>query len=153
MKTLHYIEVAEGGRITRSGSLAAPSLDYIRAHAEGEIVQLGAPLADCGAYRYDGRGLVRLPDRPSPDHSFDYGALQWRLEPAVAWAKVRARRDALLAASDWVTLRAQETGAPVPPEWLAYRQALRDVTQQQDPEAIEWPASVASMPTSQHGQP
>ncbi|WP_084027321.1 phage tail assembly chaperone [Delftia sp. JD2] len=33
-----------------------------------------------------------------------------------------------VAACDWVTLRAQETGDPVPEAWRAYRQALRDIS-------------------------
>lgn len=56
------------------------------------------------------------------------------------WILVRVERDRLLAASDWVALRAVETGEPVPPEWLAYRQALRDVSHQKNPFQIVWPA-------------
>ncbi len=52
----------------------------------------------------------------------------------------RAQRDALLRASDWVALRAMETGTPVPAEWAAYRQLLRDVPQQEAfPVQVEWP--------------
>lgn len=52
----------------------------------------------------------------------------------------RSQRDALLAASDWVTLRSIDLGQPVPDDWLAYRSALRDVPEQAAfPEAIEWP--------------
>lgn len=54
----------------------------------------------------------------------------------------RARRDALLAASDWVTLRAIETGEDVPGEWATYRQSLRDVPEQSKfPQTINWPAA------------
>ncbi|XVJ71817.1 MAG: hypothetical protein HEQ39_10090 [Rhizobacter sp.] len=53
---------------------------------------------------------------------------------------VRAERDALLTASDWVVMRSADRGEPVPSEWLAYRQALRDVTQQADPLNIAWPS-------------
>jgi hypothetical protein len=52
----------------------------------------------------------------------------------------RAERDARLAACDWVVTRAYEQGAPVPPAWAAYRQALRDLTAHPDfPESITWP--------------
>lgn len=51
-------------------------------------------------------------------------------------AAVRRKRDALLAASDWVVTRAVETGTPVPAEWSEYRQALRDITEQAE---IIWP--------------
>lgn len=47
---------------------------------------------------------------------------------------VRQRRDALLAESDWVTVKAVDQnaqdslGIQVPQAWLTYRQALRDIT-------------------------
>lgn len=40
---------------------------------------------------------------------------------------LRTARDGLLKASDVVVLRSVETGEPVPDEWKAYRQALRDL--------------------------
>lgn len=49
-------------------------------------------------------------------------------------ALARARRDALLAKSDWVTVKAVDQnaqdslGIQVPQAWLTYRQALRDIT-------------------------
>ena len=54
--------------------------------------------------------------------------------------EARAKRDRLLAESDWVTIRATDTGDPVPTEWQTYRQALRDIPEQTGfPEEIEWP--------------
>jgi len=55
--------------------------------------------------------------------------------------EARAKRDRLLADSDWVTIRATDTGTAVPTEWQTYRQALRDITEQTGfPENIEWPS-------------
>jgi len=52
----------------------------------------------------------------------------------------RAERDQRLAACDWVVMRAMETGTAVPAAWLAYRAALRDLTQQPGfPASIDWP--------------
>ncbi len=52
------------------------------------------------------------------------------------WNAVREERNALLAACDWTQL----PDAPVDAgDWAVYRQALRDITQQSDPFAIEWP--------------
>ena len=53
---------------------------------------------------------------------------------------MRTRRDALLAATDWRVVQAMEQGQPLAPDWQAYRQALRDITHQQDPQHIIWPA-------------
>ena len=58
-----------------------------------------------------------------------------------AAGRIRRHRDRLLAASDWVVTRATETGAPVPPAWVAYRQALRDV-----PEQPGFPLDIVSWP-------
>ena len=54
--------------------------------------------------------------------------------------EARAKRDRLLIESDWVTIRAMDTGDPVPTEWQTYRQALRDIPEQTGfPEEIDWP--------------
>lgn len=55
------------------------------------------------------------------------------------WSKVRTQRDVLLAACDWTQLPDVPLDAPTKAEWVAYRQALRDVTNQADPHNIEWP--------------
>jgi hypothetical protein len=53
---------------------------------------------------------------------------------------VRASRDAKLAATDWIVIKALETGAAVPAEAAATRQALRDITSQAGfPWEITWP--------------
>lgn len=57
----------------------------------------------------------------------------------VMWLRIRHQRDQLLAATDWRVVRAQEEGVPLQSQWLAYRQALRDITQQPDPANITWP--------------
>jgi hypothetical protein len=55
---------------------------------------------------------------------------------------VRQQRDNLLSTSDWVVIKSQETEQPVPPEWVAYRQALRDITDQPGfPLDVVWPTA------------
>ena len=53
------------------------------------------------------------------------------------WSCVRKQRDILLIECDWVG------GTDVPngikTKWNTYRQALRDVTSQSDPDNITWP--------------
>lgn len=67
---------------------------------------------------------------------------QWidgRSPNAIA-ASATTERNQRLAASDWLILRAQEQGQPVPQEWLDYRQQLRDITEQPGwPTSIQWP--------------
>lgn len=99
-------------------------------------------------------GLSVLPlDGPLPAgdwHVADGVLVAGRLELRTAeqieaeqWAVVRIERDLLLADSDWVTLRAIEQDLPVPEDWRAYRQALRDITLQPDPFSIDWPTAPA----------
>lgn len=56
------------------------------------------------------------------------------------WIIIRDRRTALLVSSDWT----QVADAPVDAAaWAVYRQALRDITTQPNPFAIEWPSTPA----------
>lgn len=55
-------------------------------------------------------------------------------------AEARSRRDNLLRSTDWIVTRAVERGESVPAVVVAYRQALRDITEQPGyPGVILWP--------------
>lgn len=78
--------------------------------------------------------------------SSDQVVRTWIVEPippASRWADVRADRNARLAASDWTQLADVPLDADGRTAWAVYRQALRDITTQPDPWAIDWP----SLPT------
>jgi hypothetical protein len=52
----------------------------------------------------------------------------------------RDSRDTLLSECDWVVVKSLESGQPIPTEWATYRQALRDLPQQDGfPVTIVWP--------------
>lgn len=51
----------------------------------------------------------------------------------------RKQRDKLLAESDWIVIKAKETGANIPSAWKLYRQALRDLPQQEGFPNVEFP--------------
>ena len=56
------------------------------------------------------------------------------------WAALRAKRDELLAASDWVVVKAQEAGEDVPTGWVNYRSLLRGLpAATSDPANPTWP--------------
>lgn len=55
------------------------------------------------------------------------------------WAKVRSERNAKLVASDWTQLVDTPLTNTEQGEWAVYRQALRDITNQEDPFNITWP--------------
>ena len=79
--------------------------------------------------------VADFPDAPvpaKPDYNPDERALEREAD------EVRTQRDALLVESDWAVL----PDAPVADEqaWKDYRQALRDVPQQNGfPTDIDWP--------------
>tara|TARA_R100000231_G_scaffold3393_3_gene6144 strand:+ start:801 stop:1070 length:270 start_codon:yes stop_codon:yes gene_type:complete len=51
------------------------------------------------------------------------------------WVRVRAERNDLLAECDWRAF----SDVALSDEWKTYRQALRDVPTQSDPDNITWP--------------
>tara|TARA_R110000744_G_scaffold120255_1_gene224095 strand:+ start:391 stop:717 length:327 start_codon:yes stop_codon:yes gene_type:complete len=61
--------------------------------------------------------------------------------PAVPMGQVRADRDALLAACDWVVTKALEAGTAVPSAWVTYRTSLRDFPAAVDLDNIVWPTA------------
>ena len=60
-------------------------------------------------------------------------------ETDIKWLQVRNERNSLLSETDWVVTKASETGVAVSDDWKTYRQALRDVPSQSDPDNITWP--------------
>lgn len=62
---------------------------------------------------------------------------------AVAWARVRELRQHRLANTDWTMLPDVPMTVERRQQWQAYRQALRDITDQPDPFNIVWPTPPA----------
>tara|TARA_A100001037_G_C14788545_1_gene473584 strand:- start:157 stop:540 length:384 start_codon:yes stop_codon:yes gene_type:complete len=54
------------------------------------------------------------------------------------WNLIRKERNRKLSETDWIVTKLYELGDPVPIEWKAYRQSLRDITTQ-DINNITWP--------------
>jgi hypothetical protein len=95
-----------------------------------------------GGLVYDSlaRQLLEKPRCAERGQVFDLDSCSWVMPASAQWEKIRRERDVLMASTDWRVVRAMESGQPLAPAWAAYRQALRDVTQQPDPFAIVWPA-------------
>ena len=55
------------------------------------------------------------------------------------WKDIRSQRDLLLGNTDWVVVKAKETGGNISSDWKKYRQDLRDIPTQKDPDKITWP--------------
>lgn len=137
MNTANYIISNLYGKILRKGTCNKSALGN-QIIGEDEYLIEGDGFQD--SWVVDGK-LLPLPRRPSEFHDFDYARKQWVANPEAAWASVKQQRARLLAGSDWMVTKAAESGQTVPPEWVAYRQALRDITLQADPWAIVWPVA------------
>ena len=103
-----------------------------------------------GVYKLN---VLTAPSHDSRTHSIQPSALyqvngKWQMhytaEPlpmAIAVKNVKAERDRLLATTDWVVIRAQETQTELPQSWAAYRQQLRALPEQPNfPYNIVWPS-------------
>lgn len=106
-------------------------------------------LAECNAKR---AVMGTMPTKSSRTHTFSkafvenedgtvtINILEHPLPQQVAEFNMRDARDGALTRSDWVVTRAYESGQPVPPEYIEYRQKLRDLTNQEGfPYDIVWP--------------
>lgn len=84
---------------------------------------------------------VPFPEKTSPlDNRFDYTTKSWVQDTSLILLEITGQRTRMLSESDWVVSRAMEQGTPVPLEWVAYRQALRDIPKQLGyPTKINWP--------------
>jgi len=111
-------------------------------HIEYQIV-IGDIPRDVSAqthyFNHDASEFVRIPDRPSMAHEFDYVDRVWKINLGRAESEARSKRSLLLARSDWTQNR--DVPEATATAWQPYRQALRDITDQPGfPEVIEWPS-------------
>jgi len=85
------------------------------------------------------QNFIEAPD--DVDHYWTFDGTTWSppaIDPNQLPLQIRAQRNQLLQASDWT----QATDVPnaFKNKWVAYRQALRDVPQQQGfPNDVVWP--------------
>jgi hypothetical protein len=124
------------GRIDRIVDVP-DSMIRIQLDAETQDFIVGA-FIDTAFYIAEGTP-VAMPEKPSEYHSFDYTTKQWvdRRTTETEWPLIRKRRNQLLQTSDWTQLPDVPLGTKE--AWAAYRQSLRDLTDQPDPFNITWP--------------
>lgn len=118
------------GKILRTGQCQDIDFD-----AQAGNYQVAEGCYDDSIYYWDGQ-FIEKPEKTSEHHVFDYEAKAWALDEERAWESIRAKRNLLLLQSDWT----QATDAPeeIKIAWQAYRQALRDITDQ-SLESLNWP--------------
>jgi hypothetical protein len=115
---------------------------------------------DCGTYYETGDAVICRMSKSQPYYPFSGGSITWEQyvnqqvaqglaqvvqlinDPtrlAAYWNDVIIKRNGLLVESDWTQLRDVSLGDN--PEWVSYRQQLRDIPQTyaSDPRLIVWP--------------
>jgi len=139
-----FFRYSQNGQVHGRSTCLPGQLPEIEEHAAGFSlsVAVGTPPPVPCWVTFEGNTPTfhELPARPSQHHDFNYTTKQWEPNTERAWSFLRAERASRLSASDWIVVKSTEAGVPVPPAWVAYRQALRDITEAGDPLAVVWPA-------------
>jgi hypothetical protein len=78
--------------------------------------------------------VLRAADSDQPEFIVDQAAIDQQ------WSNVKQGRSQQLAASDWIC-SVSDFVHPKKEEFVVYRQALRDITQQANPFALVWPSA------------
>ena len=127
----------DGVVIRECVSSASPEAD----HPGLQVVEVPITETVFGKLYQEG-AFTGIPPRVSGDHKFSVKEGRWvdqRLVSeikAAQWAVVRTKRDNLLRETDYTQLIDSPKNKQV---WAAYRQALRDITKQNDPMNVVWP--------------
>lgn len=87
--------------------------------------------------------LVDTWEDPEPPPTKDALDALWpSVAEDLAWVPIRARRNSLLAASDWAVLPDSPLGTEARDAWAAYRATLRNIPQTYEtPADVVWPQS------------
>lgn len=139
--TEEWLDAFEGGcDVVFEGPQAAPTDQY------GFSYRAGVEQIDGQWYTKYAVGPVFV-DRPAegdlPAVTAEQQMAEYRAMKDAEQAKsVRSARNAKLAETDWVVIKAMETGTAVPADVAAERQALRDITTQAGfPWNVTWPTA------------
>ena len=89
--------------------------------------------------------LIPYPTKPHPTAIFNFDTLKWETSYADLMFDIRYARKLLLTQSDGDIAKYTDLGKPIPAEWIAYRQALRDLPNQPGvPYDVIWPEKPAN---------
>jgi hypothetical protein len=96
---------------------------------------------DPEAYYVVSGKIQPLPINPNlgPYYEFDYIEKTWKYNRNRALADIVAVRNTLLQSSDWTQIYDVPMSDESRSAWQIYRQALRDITNQEDLSNIIWP--------------
>ena len=112
------------GQILRTGSCPPDQFDI---QAQGnEIVEGTYP----NNIYYWENGFIEMPPKPDGFYYFDYTTKTWVLNQDQTIGTNKSKRNSLLISSDWTQLPDVDLTQAEKTRWATYRQALRDMTEQ-----------------------
>lgn len=117
-------------------------MNYALLDSDGYIVSMGS-----GDSVPDGCVEITepLPDSPGAFHRFNFNQQQWVPMPDSQKSfflayQARIQKNQILASTDWTQVADSPLTSEQRAQWAAYRQQVRDITQQPDfPLNIVWP--------------
>lgn len=129
------------GAIGLVGYTHVNAIDCYKSHnKEALLVDDDVSIEGVLYFDFETQQIQQAPSSPSANHEFNYATKRWELNEARASDFARAQRDRLLTACDWTQL--DDVPLATKRAWVAYRQALRDLTKQPGfPTEIQWPTS------------
>lgn len=138
MTKKHFYVYNSSGRILRSG-YCPEDVFALQASCDGEVVAEG--IADPLNQLISDGALINIPTQPSKYHRWDWDSLCWKNEITFEIERVRRIRNVKLQRSDWVDSPGAESRISTQElaEWQSYRQKLREMTENFDPENVVWP--------------
>lgn len=133
-----WIEVLDNGLVYSCGRV--PNGVVPSPMKNGEMVEVDSVCVPSQSAYLDGK-VVAIQAPPSYYAVFDPATRTWTDTRSLefCWEQVRTLRNEKLLASDWTQL--PDVPDATKEAWAAYRQALRDITNQSDPKNIQWPVS------------
>lgn len=126
-----YYITDENGFLVQQGTFSHPTEAQMFRKQFGESFHEGNP-----------PGHSAFVSLPSQRHRWHVPTEAWvEIHPDAdeLWATIRFTRDKLIAETDWRAIRSVVEKRRLHPAWVAYQQALRDITLQPDPANITWP--------------
>lgn len=136
----NYICYTAEGKITRV--FEGLSLEELKLNLKEEELYLEGSVDDPKKYYISGNTLFTKPENPFKYGTFNYQTKIWEFNTELADIDIKSERYRLLSESDWTdTLSAQtRLGETLYNQWQVYRQALRDIPQQEGyPVTVIWP--------------
>lgn len=96
----------------------SPNLKFVISAKSDDVAQV-----DWDTFKVDEGQTAVVPSRAEIEQK------RTELLNAVPLRKLREARNIKLLETDWIVTKSIETGQPISQQWLTYRQALRDITE------------------------